>query len=965
MELIINVLRRSTNNDERKEADARLRVLQEEQPQVFLAYAAEKISSAQNPTEERFFMATVLLSFVEQSWHSWSEKTAKVAIIQEYTKLLLTECFSAEPLCRKLGTVVALMAKLGPKAQEPGALPPHIALVADAYLAALRQLPPSPSAEQYAQVTQVLLLLHLLLKEVQTKRVGNVFEKLCQYVAPTLSVTLAVTPFGSVKTMEEYKFALRGLKCAYRVFGCGMFDPQFSVYILEQAWGLSTLLGSNDAMADAYIRLMDYAVKALQKVVVYFPTQLHHLTTEFFIPADPSEVGSAKDRSLLHFLYAIIMAGRGTRGSASEKEGVVISEKSACRAMSIISISLTAEDADAFVQEYLRLFTSSSLLPSLMEAIIVSFLSDDCSAETLTLWQSNPERALEDLDMEYDDENSTISCAEQLFLALTGSTTNASQCLSAAWSTVTSLLDHGSEADITAALHAIGIGYYTMSNTSGYLEFLEKKLLPILWNAIQSAGSGSTSVFVLRRVVWLIGMWCESVPDVAARAVVHNALTGALNGCNNVVIGLTALRAVENFVSDDHFTVQELSAEGLQMVLNGVQAVLPLLQSPTVVKQLVGLLYVLMEKQVLPSPAGDAVVALLLPVVQGFIARYLEAFHRREAGGESALKDDVDDEGEVDGLDTALLGTFLECLTGAVKICSGGEYMWTALYPIVLSCTNPDGVLAPWVEEEAWELLVEMGRVSVSYTALTEEALCWCLRHTDRDFVALHTVFSCAATLLLSRERAIEDLCSDAHLTEWMQRYAVLSSKEVGGATLSFLLTVVLRSQGPLRRLISIRSLEVLAEWTEDVQASAQPLQLALLFAVGLRDPEQADDLLSLLGSAVSATMTESGSLLEKLLLLLDVSPNKAYDVALYSILAASQARGFVPPQDADAVQYALEQRKPTSVDDIPNGGVDDGNETEEEKRENALLDVTFNYDVRTESLHYRRLVAAFSPLLF
>eukprot|EP00796_Vickermania_ingenoplastis_P009181 gene9181-6458_t len=931
MDAIIAALRAPGAKDTRDAATAQLESLQQEHPQLFLGYMWDHMSAAQLPPADRFFLCTILLAFVEDSWRSLEDLQLKTTTLQHFTQLALSEGTSGDHvelrtnLCRKLGTIVACMAKNGPKSNS-NALPPHVEYVLSAYTEELHRLRTSAPL-QAERLSHVLLLLHVFVKEMQTKRVGGLFEKVCRSAAAPLAGVMALAPFGAASSEPECLVALRALKCAYRIFGCGLFDAEFSNFILQESWKLAAHLVAGGPLLQQHSRLMDYAIKALQKVVVYFPTQLHLLTMEFFIPANSEVVGTPSDRSLLHFLHSVVMSG----------PGVALSEKAACRAMSILTLSLAAEEADAFVAQYLRQYACSPLLPGMMEAVIVRFLPDDCGDQAKQRWAEAPETGLEDLDMEYDNDASPVCCAEQLFLALTGSAPNADVCLPVTWGVVQRLLDTGSEADITAALHAIGIGYDTMRDGSGYLGFLTGTLLPLIWKAVGD-DDPPTSDFVLRRVVWLIGMWCGSVPQLAQRAPVHTAFGALIRSHRSPVIGLTVLRAVENFVSDESFTLGELPPDVLQCVLASVGHILPQLQSPTALKQLVGLLYVLMERGALPT-GGDDVMRLLLPVAEGLTAAGL---HNGDNGAED----------EEDGMHTALLTTLLECLATAADRSTGGDDIWV-IQPLVVACTDTGSALTPFVEDEAWELLLAVSR---SASRASPEALAWALQHTSRDFAALPTVFQCAATLLLYHDTPAESVLSEDHISTWLRLYTETTQLELTNAIQSVFLAAMKRSEGPLRILLGQRSLQVLADWDGDVQAAYQPLQLALVVSVALRDPACYESLVQQLRSLATPT---SPGLVERVLLLVDVSAHQIYDVALRHVLRVLASATELHPQDVAAVQHVLASGALATQ----NGDVD--GETAEERRANALLDVNASSDMRVTSRHFARLCDAFDPLLF
>lgn len=1044
MEEIVFVLRNSTDNEKRTEFSARLKQLQEENPQSFLISAWEFMSSSLKSEEDRFVVATLVLSFVRDSWRSWeADKRIKGEILQKYTELAMSEEFQKEFLCRKLGSIVAVMAKFGPKPSELGMLSPFIQAVVDTYLIAIQPIPCSSpthsllplSSAQLKKSSSTLLLFHIFLKELQTKRVGKVFEKVCEYATPRLSEVLISFPLSAFSSNIEYTLTLNLLKCAYRVFGFGVFDASLSCFLLTEGAKLmhrlcgngptrTEMLSCSSSEGGQIIRLLEYVLKTIQKMLTYFPSHLHQLPRDFFCClSDFSLTATSFDSSLFYFLYSIILCSR-TRVSGEE----LISEKLFCRSMSIFTLCYAIEESDSFVKESLTRFAASHLLPDLMQVIILHCLADNCTSEALTRWDENPEKGVEELDVECDDEFSTVSCAEQLFLALTGSEGSAPMTLQTAWAIVKEPLskdlkgelDDDLKRNVTAALHAVGIGYYTMSTNSDYLSFLETTLLPILQNATNAFTNQMTersrewSVAILRRVIWMIGMWCESVPEVYQRREVHKALANVLFLCapgspgRGVMLALTALRSVENFVSDDRFTVAELHPPAvLESILHAVAHVLPRLQSPSVVKQQIGLLYVLMEKGAIPSPGGDTVVRLLLPVVNDLVATTLRESSPSLSREGAREEDDHQAEEESSELKLAVLGTVLECLSGAVKICSGSELIWDLL-PIVVACTQPGGALAAHVEEEAWELLCTMARYSQVYGIKVDEAIHWCLLSVSRDFSSLPTVWSCVTACILCSSLPSEKFFSEEQVLGWFHAYAVALSEELCSVYLGFFLTTMAQSQGPLRSLVAEQSLFLLATWSYDIQDRHQPLQCALLLSIGLKDtlntallahvmqavewnPSSAENFHFFLNhnllphdakqeqndSSGVADQKNHSNLVEKVLSLMDVASNLAYERALHSLLRTFLVHcSTINRQLEDAVRFCLQQQEISNSAGVDKEGMDnsaDGSneyadlysETEMERKERALLEVTGNPCISSTGVHYLRLSNRFTNILF
>lgn len=953
MEDIIFTLHHSNDNDARKLATIKLTHLQNEQPEEFMTYTWDRVSNTATPPEDRFFVSTLVSSFVQDSWRSTSTEAFKKELLVNYTQLVISEHFTSVPLCRKLGEIIANMARLGPKSRVPGNLPEFVEIALNAYLAVLQKIQdPSFSPDGYASISQVLLLLHVLLKEIHRKRIGKLFEQACQFVAPSLSLILGKVFFSPITSEAAFHLVLHALKCASRVFGCGLFDQPFCWYLLAQAWELAQAQQTPSAFSTQYMRLMDYVLKIFFNVVSYFPTQMQLLGLDFFAVQEavsPKESSNGTtDRSLMRFLSGVVQS--------SGEGSVIISVSAASRAMSILTLFFQLEAADPFFQTFLERFTATPQVSQLLEYIMVHFLPDHCTQETIEIWRKNPEITLEDLDVEYGEEDSTMSCAEQLFLSFTECSCHEKSCLTEAWRVVNRLLDQGGEEQITAALHSVGIGFNTMSENSGYITFLQEKLLPILWSTVNAGKDGQpkpVSEFVLRRVVWLIGMWCESVEEVPLRIEVHTALGTLLKSGLSAAIGLVALRTVENFVSDNHFTPEELPADLPPLLFAAIQSFLPQLRSPTAVKQIVGLIYVLLEK--CSSIAdGDAVLELLVPITHAFIAQYLE---KVKLSSSDAFSED--NEGEEANLIPSVLRTLLECLGSAVQLSSGNERMWD-LMPIVVACTEPGEPLSAWLEEEGWELSLEIARAMKTYGTGAEQALQWCLHHMQRDFPSLPTLLTLAATLVLMRPSPVEDIFTVEMMSEWMRNY-VQSTTNMTFCTayLGLFLSVMVSSQGALRLHIAESSLRTLSLWPTDVQGPPQPLHLSLLVSLSLKDPTQLPYMINLLKAEVERRSEGGPDFIEKVLLLMDVSTNIIFDNGLRTMLKEMVKQCSLTPSDSQGIQEVLIRSTPSSnPDEIINS---------DDKLEllSTLLTITSNEMISLKSHLYERLITAFSILLY
>ncbi|CCW64099.1 unnamed protein product [Phytomonas sp. EM1] len=827
----------------------------------------------------------------------------------------------------------------------------------------------------------------MLLKEVQTKRIGRAFEILCSKMMDPLSTVFSRLSLDShLKCYDAYLYLL---KCALRVFGCGVFEPRFYTYLLETTWGLCGGLNSvEDADARSRrLRLLEYAMKILEKMVVFFPTKLNSLPFAFFVP--PMSTVPHASHSLFELVVVIIETRSSAPPSAHHdlgEEGEVVSEKLACRAARLLTMFLAAEDGDEFVSGCVKSLCESPLLPRLLRSLIVGFLADDTSAEALREWDVAAERVAGEMDVDMDDEASLTGCSEQLFLALTGSTNGGPASLRAAWLLVNRLLE-GGEGDVTAALHAIGIGYYTMaaSATTGdhrdYLDFLHGRLLPMMQAASFGGSAPTTSLFILRRVVWLVGMWCESVPHPPHRRQVHAALETVLRAYQgSPVMVLTALRAVENFVSDSNFSVEELTETSLETIFGSLQSLLPRLRSPDSVKAVAGLAHVLIEKGALRAH-GDFVLDIFLPAVVQLLsaceAAPSKAGDGLPAGGEGGSLDDGE-EGGGGCRDMITLGALLECLQSSIKVCATEEAVWRPFSPVVVACSAPGRVATPWVEDGAWALLLEMGRGvgkaggPATLQPLLAEALRWSLHHTQREFSALPLVLRCVYTLLLGWGGSAEDFfAGEATPLQWLTTMWCTPIPELRSAYFCALTAIVRRGGDSLRRGVLLQALALMAA-SEDIQAEEAGVLAACLVYVCLpvQDPGRAalspGEPRSVV-SDIAEAVNNQPQLLEKLVLLLDVSPNRLCSHCITFLLR--QCLEMLPqmsPEDRNMVNLALESSQVTmdgSLVAFANQAEDNSAEYDRPSLE-LLLELLGDEAVDPSSPHLLRLSTFFADLL-
>lgn len=1003
MDTLFEVLRTSTDNNARKAAAAQLRQLQSEQPEAFLQHTYDGISSPQLKSELRFFLCTLVLSFVDESWHNGVSPSSQERFLSLYVDLVVSQPFPSVLLARKVATIVAIMARRGSRKAQVGAgLPPLAQHVVTRYVAELTGVVQS---QAYDRVCRLLLSVHVLLKEMQRSRVGRVFEVVCAAMVAPLSGVFALLP-DATAMLAHYDVCLYLLKCSLRTFGRASFDPAFCRFLLSTAWRLAEGLGhhgANPMEAERRLRLLEYALKILEATAVYFPTHLHELGTTFFVAenentatagaAGPAVSSSLHTRAPVtaapavspRCLFALLAA------VVRSPVEVVVSEKAVCRSLRLFTALLSAEDGDAFIADALHRFITSADFAPFLQYVVAAFFADATTPETLAAWAAQPERAAAELDVDVDDETSPMSCAEQFFVAVTGSSGCAAAALAVAWAVVNHLLQEGDTAAITAALHAIGIGYYTMAsedNTS-YLCFLRDRLLPLL----QPDALAQASPFIVRRVVWLVGMWCESVRATNDRRAVMAALEAVLQHAvrtQSTLLVLVSLKSMESFVSDNQFATSDLTPTLVATVLQTVQMLLAAVHSATTVKELAGLVHVLSEKGAVQKH-GESLVQLFTPPTQSIIQVYEAQTAKTTAESASAgIGSGDDDDGNGDDF-LGCLGLLLDCLGSSVRQCRDDQVIWSLFPSVVQPCTDLTCAATPWAEDNAWELLLTMTQSSHAFAAAgAVNALSVVLRHTHRDFGSLPLVFRVLYSLLLLRQDVVEGVVTDTDVDAWVAVVRESPSAELGGAATAVLTAVARMSGGPLRFALLRQAVHALLT-SADVQAEQHTMPLALTMALSFasaHDTAEQQQMLSEVyataqGISVGGTQASHGSpanlsaLLEQLVLLLDVSPSALVSRALVHLLQALCA--LVPhslaAEDQAMIQRAVESVATTGVFggsgnsgdggapyDVKTGDGDAG--VEIRWPQEMLLEWLGDEDVPATSPHISRVMDVFAVLL-
>ncbi|CCW70207.1 unnamed protein product [Phytomonas sp. Hart1] len=974
MEHILEVLRVSVDNEQRKAASAQLQLIQKDDPEQFLDYTWARISSSEVSHDIRFFLCTTVVEFVMDTWRNAVPKALKAKLFYQYADLVINECQPSLLLARKMALIPALMARREGSKANPLELPDLVSYLAFSYIDVLIDacgVEKEESGEigkhmNIPLLSRMLLNLHMLMKTLSDDHVKGVFGTLCQKIIQPLSIVCSRLFLDS--DPKSYDASLYFLKCSSYVFSYGVFEPSFYIYLLKTTWRLCDGLNSAES-PDAYgrrLRLIEYAMKILENITTFYMDKISALPFTFFMSSIPADPDPDPDPDFPPPLFELVVILIETRGLGETPEEV-LSEKIVCRAAGLLTKFVLFDDCDEFVQGCVRSFSESELLPRLLRRLVVDFLPDDTSIETRQGWEvgTEAERAAEDMDLSIKDIDSIAGAAASLFTALTGSAAGEAACLRVAWPLLNGLLQEGGEREATAALHAIGLGHYTMAFSekftchSSYLTFLEKKLMPIIWNASSGDVAIMPSLFILRRVIWLVGMWCESVPHVEHRLQIHTALGKVLWAYqDNIVIVLTALRAVQNFVSSYNFSVGELTSTLLDTIFGAIQRLLPRLHSPYSVKEMAGIMHILVEKGAVQAH-GDFILDIILPAVMQFISA---------CGAE--------DEG-ASSRDMSTIMALLDCLQSSTKICTSDDAICRMYSLVILKCTTPGLPLTPWVEDNAWELLLVMGRSigragTTSLRFFLKEALSWSLHNTQREFSSLYLTIRCVYTFLLMWDGAAEDFFPDDSIPlKWLETMWNTKSTKLRMACFCALAVIVRKSSCTRRRVVLLHALGLIAA-CEHIQATNAGVLAACLVYFCLPVPDLALRILppgephTALSDLIN-TIQHQPALLEKLVLLLDISPSHLC-VCLINVLLR-KCVAMIPKMssgDRQMVNIALENPQATmnadSVGYLKRIDDDDmeGNRSEIE----VILEFMEDEAVRPCSPHLQRFRVFFSDLL-
>lgn len=421
--------------------------------------------------------------------------------------------------------------------------------------------------------------------------------------------------------------------------------------------------------------------------------------------------------------------------------------KVAGRAMKIFSRLLEFMDASDFVAQVMAdFFGNEGDTRRMLTVLVQNYFGDDMDRSDD--WLASPEDFVIDHDVN-DDNDELDKCAEALFLSILEQGGDTVRDMG--WSVINEFLtgEHSGDYKITAALRAIGVSYRILAETDAakeqYRNFLHTTLLPLITNS-----SMDVSEFVLRRVIWVIGMWCCNLPSIEDRVAVHNALSGVLNSSGDAVIVMTTLRTLENFISDELFDPSQMSMAEATLMFNVIEKLVPGLETPGMIKEMANLVLSTFTKGVrLPSEVkfGQSI----LKMFRSTMVNFMHADEHAEDGEDQS--------------NCAAFCAVLDAIAGGVHLFERSEDIW-GLHGVVAYCTNTENCVHTWTEGHAWDLLGAMCRATndIPNAAIREsmlEALRWSVETTERDFDGLPGCLRAISALSLLF-LANDDLADDA-----------------------------------------------------------------------------------------------------------------------------------------------------------------------------------------------------------
>lgn len=336
---------------------------------------------------------------------------------------------------------------------------------------------------------------------------------------------------------------------------------------------------------------------------------------------------------------------------------------------------------------------SPEAVTDLVRDLITRFLRDDQN-ELRTEWTSDPERYVLTKDEEANSEENEDGAeqdpsivAEHFFMALAGCEWPG--VVDVIWQVLTDALNSPDASFVAGALHAVGLGFGSLATEEQFDQFMIEKLVPALLNPAEA------SPLVLRRVVWVIGMWCDSISSPFTRRRLFETFGSLLQARPHAVVALTLFRALSHLMADDHFRGNEdqIAGQPLAQILAALKEMLVQARAAETVENLTGIISMITDS-VTPKLGEEALQIVRAAAPYGVLLDSLEGFIRRAAEKENS-----------DNHQCAAAVMLIHSLASAFRVgLLSGEESGRAVQ-LTLACTDRSQVIHVWTQEDAWEAL--------------------------------------------------------------------------------------------------------------------------------------------------------------------------------------------------------------------------------------------------------------------
>jgi hypothetical protein len=609
---------------------------------------------------------------------------------------------------------------------------------------------------------QLLLVLHECLKESRRKAVdADAFAAAFAPLTPVAFGWLAATYDAAAGDAADIEAFVLCSKICLRLAAVYACDGPTVVECASLSNALAAGIVTHGATGTR-MKALERVSKIVTKAMENHPSEAPHVAPGFLASAFFPFV-----RSVAQHSGATAQSGAPLPGAMTAK--LVVRVFTACGTL------LECAACDPVIGGAVEAFFTGDVLRDVMTNVTKNCLHDEFidAAE----WAAEPEQFVIEADVEADPDD-LAQCASALLLHLVDA--GGAAGVAAAWEVLLSLLDSPRQGDVVAALHGIGAGCYVLADgqVAAYDAFLHAKLLPVVTGAV-AAGP-----VLQRRVVWVIGQWCESVEAQPVRAEIHAALGDLLAApATDLVVRLTALRTIKHFAIDMHFAAEDmLTGDTVPKVLAAIGGVIPQLRNPAMVGEIAGLVFLVGEKTNGALVAADSIVALFTPVLLSLLAA-LHDFDRQAVAAVAAV---------------------CQALASAVVGCATPALAWDALVQPCLGAVSPDSEVACFVDDAAWSVLFALARAATddmrghAGVAATLDAV---LPALDRDSECLPVVVRTVAALVffVGDAWAAERVAALAgKALELMARWPVDEAVDAVGVLLDTLLTQWPHAVAPL-----------------------------------------------------------------------------------------------------------------------------------------------------------------------